>query len=191
LTPIAPADLSEAQRPLFESMNAGVAAKYSLFTTVRADGALLGPWGAWLHDPELGTAFWAVTQAMTVAKRVPDGVRQIVILVVGARLKAGYEIYAHEAVARLGLKMTGRRLATLAAGNRPDDLTDEEAAGFDVASALMSGGILPEPTYRHALALFGQAGLNELVYLVGHYCFVSLTLNGFDIPVPTDDTPPR
>ena len=51
----------------------------------------------------------------------------------------------------------------------------------------MNGGVLPEPTCRHALALFGQRGLAELIYLVRHYCFVSTTLNGFAIPVPDDD----
>ena len=35
-----------------------------------------------------------------------------------------------------------------------------------------------------ALDMFGQSGVSELIYLVGHYCFVSITLNGFDIPVP-------
>jgi hypothetical protein len=69
-------------------------------------------------------------------------------------------------------------------GSRPGDLSDEEGAAYDVAHALVKGGILPEPTFRCALGLFGQAGLNELIYLVGHYCFVSVTLNGFDIPVP-------
>jgi hypothetical protein len=29
-------------------------------------------------------------------------------------------------------------------------------------------------------------GLAELIYLVGHYCFVSTTLNGFAIGVPDD-----
>lgn len=57
LPPIAPAELSDAQRGLFDSMTAGVAAKYSDFKTTREDGAMLGPWGAWLHDPELGAAF--------------------------------------------------------------------------------------------------------------------------------------
>ena len=37
------------------------------------------------------------------------------------------------------------------------------------------------------LAVFGQKGLAELIYLVGHYCFVSTTLNGFAIGVPDDD----
>ena len=184
LPPITPAELNEEQRPLFESMKAGVAAKYGAFQTTRADGAMLGPWGAWLHDPELGQAFWTVTQAMTKARRIPDPARQIAILIVGARLGAAYEIYAHEAVARLTHKMSGKRLATLIAGNRPDDLSDEEGAAYDVAHALMKGGVLPEPVYRHALEVFGQPGLNELIYLVGHYCFVSMTLNGFAIPTP-------
>jgi 4-carboxymuconolactone decarboxylase len=184
LPPIAPADLNDEQRPLFDSIKAGVAAKYSGFQTARSDGAMLGPWGAWLHDPELGQAFWAVTQAMTKARRIPDPARQIAILVVGARLGAAYEIYAHEAVARLTHKMSGERLATLIAGDRPHDLSDEEGIAYDVAHALMNGGVLPEPVYRHALDVFGQPGLNELIYLVGHYCFVSITLNGFDIPIP-------
>jgi 4-carboxymuconolactone decarboxylase len=50
----------------------------------------------------------------------------------------------------------------------------------------VDGGVLAEPVYRRALDVFGQAGLNELIYLVGHYCFVSITLNGFAVPAPED-----
>jgi 4-carboxymuconolactone decarboxylase len=187
LLPIAPNVLNAAQRPLYDDMKAGVTSKYDAFVTMREDGALLGPWSAWLHQPEVGAAFWTVTKAMTAFKVLPDGVRQLVILVVGARFKAAYEIYAHAAVAKARHEISDARLATLAAGERPGDLTEQEAAGYDVAAALMNGGVLPEPTYRHALALFGQRGLAELIYLVGHYCFVSTTLNGFAIGVPDDD----
>jgi len=168
-------------------MKTGISSKYDLFTTTRTDGALLGPWNPWLHQPELGTAFWSVTQAMTHFAVVPDRVRQVVILAVGARFGAAYEIYAHGAVAAARHGMGARRIATLAAGNRPEDLTEEEAAGFDVATALLNGGVLPEPLYRQAIALFGQHGTNELIYLVGHYCFVSMTLNGFSVPVPAPE----
>jgi 4-carboxymuconolactone decarboxylase len=186
LPPIAPDSLSAAQRPLYDEMKAGVTSKYDAFVTMREDGAMLGPWSAWLHQPEVGAAFWTVTKAMTAFKILPDAVRQLVILVVGARFKAAYEIYAHAAVAKARHEIGDARLATLAAGERPGDLTEQEAAGYDVAAALINGGVLPEPTYRHALALFGQRGLAELIYLVGHYCFVSTTLNGFAIGVPDD-----
>ena len=186
LQPIAPADLGDDQRPLFEAMSRGVSSKYADFATTRADGALLGPWNAWLHDPALGAAFWTVTEAMTKAKRLPDDVRQVAILVTGAHFGAAYELYAHSAVAKAKHAMSDRRLAALTAGERPDDLSDGEALAHDLAKALLRGGPLPDLVYDAALERFGQAGLNELVYLVGHYCFVSITLNGFAVPVPSD-----
>ena len=183
--PIAPSDLTAEQRPLFDSMTAGVGAKFSSdFTTTRSDGALLGPWNPWLHDPELGAAFWTVTQALTKTRRIPDAARQVAILVTGAHFGAAFEIYAHGAVARAKHGMSERRIAALAAGQRPDDLSDDEATAHDVAAALLRGGVLPRPVYDQAVTRFGQDGANELIYLVGHYCFVSMTLNGFDVPVP-------
>jgi hypothetical protein len=186
LPPIDPDDLADEQRPLFESMREGVANKYSAFTSTRADGALLGPWNPWLHDPELGEAFWTVTQVMTKARRIPDAPRQVAILVVGAHFGAAYEIYAHGAVAASAHAMSARRIATLAAGERPEDLDDDEAIAHDLAKALLRGGVLSDPIYRAALERFGQPGVNELIYLVGHYCFVSMTLNGFAVPVPSE-----
>lgn len=76
------------------------------------------------------------------------------------------------------------KLATIVAGQRPSDLTREEAITYDVASALVGHGVLPELTYRQAVQSFGGHGAAELIYLVGLYCLVSVTLNGFDVPVP-------
>lgn len=39
-------------------------------------------------------------------------------------------------------------------------------------------------TYRQAIALFGEEATAEFIYLVGLYCMVSVTLNGFDVPLP-------
>ena len=48
----------------------------------------------------------------------------------------------------------------------------------------MNGGVLPELTYKTAIAAFGQHGAAKLSYLVGLYALVSITLNTFDVPVP-------
>jgi alkylhydroperoxidase family enzyme len=75
---------------------------------------------------------------MTSNPTLPDNVRQIAILVVGARLGAAYEIYAHVAVAeREGMKP--ERLATLVANLKPNDLAPDENVAFDVAYALVRG----------------------------------------------------
>jgi alkylhydroperoxidase family enzyme len=180
---IEPADLSPEQRPLYEDMRKGIKSNFNAFKVEREDGALMGPWNPWLHEPAIGKAIWNLTLAMTANAVLPDNVRQIAILVVGARYDAAYEIYAHIAVAeREG--MSAERLATLVADLKPTDLAREESVAFDVAYALSRGGTLPEPLYRLAVKTFGQHGANELIYLVGLYALVSVTLNGFNVPVP-------
>lgn len=180
---IAPADLTAEQKPLYDDMRKGIASNFNAFKVEADNGALMGPWNPWLHEPGIGKAIWDLTLAMTANASLPDPVRQVVILVVGARYDAAYEIYAHIAVAeREGMK--AERLATMMADLKPTDLDAQESIAFDVAYALSRGGVLPEPLYRLAVATFGQHGTNELIYLVGLYALVSVTLNGFNVPVP-------
>jgi hypothetical protein len=76
------------------------------------------------------------------------------------------------------------KIATIVAGQRPADLTRDEGIAYDIASTLVDHGVLPELNYRLAIQAFGQRGAAELIYLVGLYCLVSVTLNGFDVPIP-------
>ena len=180
---IPPSLLSPEQKSLYETMRKGIKSNFNAFKVEREDGALMGPWNPWLHEPAIGKAIWDLTLALTAQATLPDNIRQIAILVVGARFDAAYEIYAHIAVAeREG--MEAERLATLVADLKPSDLTREERIAFDFAYALVRGGTLPEPIYRLAVETFGQHGTNELIYLVGLYCLVSTTLNAYNIPVP-------
>ena len=180
---IAPADLTSEQQLLYDDMRKGIVSNFNAFKAEREDGALMGPWNPWLHEPVIGKAIWNLTLAMTANATLPDNVRQIAILVVGARFDAAYEIYAHIAVAEHE-GMPAERLATLVVDLKPIDLGKEESIAYDVAYALSRGGTLPEPLYRLAVATFGQHGTNELIYLVGLYALVSTTLNGFNVPVP-------
>lgn len=183
---IPPADLTPEQKPLYDEMRKGIASNFNAFKVEREDGALMGPWNPWLHEPRIGKAIWDLTLAMTAEASLPDNIRQIAILVVGARFDAAYEIYAHIAVAeREGMR--AERLATLVADLKPADLSLEESIAYDLSYALIRGGTLPEPIYALAVETFGQHGVNELIYLVGLYAMVSTTLNGFNVPVPERD----
>ena len=111
--------------------------------------------------------------------------REIAIPVTGAHFHAGYEIYAHVLVAELR-GLSGEKASTIVAGQRPADLTREERVAYDVAFALIRGGVLPELCYKDAVATFGEEATAKLIYLVGLYCMVSVTLNSFDVPVPEE-----
>ena len=178
---LTPDALSPAQKALYDRNRRQIAHGFTAFTTARDDGALLGPWGVFLHEPAVGEAHYDLIDAVTALKRLPETAKQVAIIVVGAHYKAAYELYAHVATAKAG-GMDEAKLATLAAGGRPADLSPEEACAFNVATALLGGGVLPGATYRAARDLLGQGALTELVLWIGTYASVSITLNAFDVP---------
>jgi alkylhydroperoxidase family enzyme len=180
---ISPADLTAEQQPLYADMKQGMEKSFQGFINTRDDGALLGPWNPWLHEPKFGKPVWELTKAMASDPSLPLPVREVAILVTGAHFKSAYELYAHVIVAE-NRGLSDEKLATIVAGQRPTDLTRQEAVAYDVAHALVNGGVLPELTYRAAVEQFGAHGAAELSYLVGLYCMVSVTLNTFDVPVP-------
>jgi alkylhydroperoxidase family enzyme len=180
---LSPSELDSAQRPLYQDMRVGIERNFKGFTAMDAAERLIGPWNPWLRFPKFGGPVWELVKALSTAPGLPRPVREVAILVTGARFHAAYEIYAHVLVAELR-GISDAKIATIVAGERPVDLTREESVAYDMASALVSGGVLPELTYRQAVAQFGEAGAAELISLVGLYCMVSVTLNGFDVPVP-------
>jgi len=180
---IAPGNLSDEQKPLYKDMRDGIAENFRGFRAVGDDGALIGPWNPWIHTPKIGGPVWELVKALSIAPTLPRPVREVAILVTGARFHAAYEIYAHVIAAELR-GLPDDKIATIVAGQRPSDLTREEAVAYDVAAALVTGDVLPVLTYQQAVRAFGEGGATELIYLVGLYCLVSVTLNGFDVPVP-------
>jgi 4-carboxymuconolactone decarboxylase len=182
---ISPAALTPEQRPLYEDMRQGIEANFKGFKAIGQDGELIGPWNPWLHFPKFGGPVWELVKALSTSPSLPKPVREVAILVTGARFRSAYEIYAHVLVAE-ARGLPDDKIATIVAGQRPSDLSREEAVAYDVAAALVAGGLLPELTYRQAVALFTESGTAELINLIGLYCAVSVTLNGFDVPVPDD-----
>ena len=177
---ISPSDLTSEQHAVYDDMRAGIEQKFQGFSSIAENGALMGPWNPWLHEPKFGKPIWELTKALSFAPSLPKPVREVAT---GAKFRAAYEIYAHVMLAEQR-GISDEKIATIVAGQRPSDLAPEEAVAYDVASALVSHGALPELNYRQAVQAFGVNGAAELIYLVGLYCLVSVTLNGFDVPVP-------
>jgi len=179
--------MSPQQRMLYQDMREGIETNFKGFAAIDKTGALIGPWNPWLRFAKFGGPVCELVKALSTSPTLPRPVREIAILVTGAKFRSAYEIYAHVLVAELR-GLPDDKIATIVAGQRPSDLTREEAIAYDVASALVSGGVLPELTYRQSVAAFGEEATAEFINLVGLYCMVSVTLNGFDVPVPEIET---
>lgn len=183
LPPIPPADLSPDVRDLHEGILQRMGKSLSAFTSQDAAGALIGPFPALLHFPRFGKPAFTFLDSLVGDATLPSAVREVAILVVGARFNARYELYSHEIMAaRAGLDAA--TIATIAAGQRPPDLDENGAAAFDFVSALVERGPVPDSTYARVHGLFGEEGLAELVFLAGAYMLICMMLNAFDAPAP-------
>jgi 4-carboxymuconolactone decarboxylase len=76
-------------------MRAGIAKNFQGFSSINENGALMGPWNPWLHEPQFGKPIWELTKALSFSPSLPKPVREVAILVTGAKFRAAYEIYAH------------------------------------------------------------------------------------------------
>lgn len=186
LPPLPPETLSPELREVHDGIVNLVARSQRHIVMQDAQGALVGPFPALLHFPRFGIPAALFQRAVDTEARLPNSVRQVAILTVGAAFGARYELYAHE-ITGVDSGLSPSQVATLAAGGRPNDLGEEEAIAYDVARCLVSGHILPTSTYEQALRLLGQDGVGELAFLIGGYCLVSVLLNFFDVPVPGVD----
>ena len=186
LPPIAPRDLTGEQQALYDDLRRGMGDRFSAFKVNREDGAFIGPWNPYLHEPAIGRTTWDLTHAIDQLNTLSRSVREVAILVVGARYKASYLIYAHVAIGEAAGRPVAS-LATMAAALKPTGLSADESIGYDIACSLTAGSTLPESLYRLGVGTFGQRGMHELIYLVGLYSMLAVTLNAFDVPVPGCD----
>ena len=183
LAPLAPDQLTPEQKALNETMTEGVRKHLHGFRSAEPNGALIGPFPAMLHFPQFGAAAWSVFTALSEHTTLPKTAHEVAILVTGAQLHSRYELYSHERVAAAA-GLSSSKIAAIASGERPSDLTEEEAIAYDVASILSRGGQLGDTAYQAAIKAFGDAGTAELFYLIGCYSMISVLLNGYDVPVP-------
>jgi 4-carboxymuconolactone decarboxylase len=185
LTPVQPEAMSDEQRALYEAILGGKRGP-----GMRGeDGALIGPFNAMLLNPHVGDRVQRLGEALRFDVSLSRNVIEVATLVVGSHWRAQFEWWAHERLA----KQAGVSEAVIAAikrGERPDFSNDDEAAAYEAASEMYRTQRLTDATYANAVQRFGEAGVFELIALVGYYSLVSLLLNGFEVPLPAGEAPP-
>jgi len=185
LPPIPTASLTPEQKSLYSDMRDGIQQNFKGFTAINDTGQLIGPWNPWLSFPKFGGPMWELVKALSISPTLPRPVREVAILVTGAKFHSAYELYAHVLAAELR-GLPDEKISTIVAGQRPGDLTEEEAIAYDVASNLVAGGVLPTLTYQRAVGAFGEEGAAELIYLVG--LFLLDRMDYFKVPVVDPQT---
>ena len=140
---------------------------------------LIGPYGVWAHAPHVGEPAQQLGATLRFGIGLAENVKEVAICTVGAFFHARFEFAAHRRLA-LAAGVDEDLLNALQAGKRPP-ATGDEAIAHAVAEELLTHHRLSDGTYADALAAFEEAGLVELVSLIGYYAMISFTLNAFDV----------
>jgi 4-carboxymuconolactone decarboxylase len=178
LPPIPEEKLSPAQRALMDSIRSGPRGQFKMS----------GPFYCYLHAPAFGELAQKLGAHCRFGTSIPPRLSEFAILATAQHWKSQYEWAAHAGIA----EQKGVKAATvrdLQAGRAPAKAPKDEQALFAFVKELYRDKRVSSPTYRKMHAILGDAGMVELVGLLGYYAMVAMTLDVFRMPVPDGSMP--
>lgn len=169
-------DMTEAQARVAEEAASG------------KRGRVPAPLRAWLHSPEFGARAQCLGEFLRYDTSLGPRLSELAILVTARFWTSHYEWYAHKREA-LKAGLDPAVIEAIAVRAPPPLAGPKEKAVYDYATALHETRLVPDTVHAAALSELGEAGLVELVGLLGYYTLVSMTLNAFEIGLPPGETP--
>lgn len=147
-------------------------------------GALIGPFGPLLHSPDLMDRMQRTGEFIRWHSRIPDDLRELAILLVARHWDQGFEWHHHLPIA-LACGVGEGVVAAIGAGRRPESLTPEQDATWELVSALLSSGAPQEAVTLRALEALGESIVVELVATTGYYTTLAFIMNVAGTPTPS------
>jgi 4-carboxymuconolactone decarboxylase len=147
------------------------------------------PYRAYIRNPDLAPRLTALTEYLRWNTSLPPRLSELAILITARQWTAQYEWFAHYPLALKG-GLDPRVANDIAAGKRPDNMKDDEAALYDLAIALYRDKKVSDPVYKAALEKFGERGIMDIIGIIGYYDITSMTLITMQAEAPNDSVPP-
>jgi 4-carboxymuconolactone decarboxylase len=174
-----PHSLTSEQQALVEAIKAGPRGRF----------IMEGPFAVYLHAPAYGELAQQLGAHLRFRTGLPPRLSEVAILCTGQYWKAQYEWVAHAAIAeKQGVKPATIR--DIQAGRAPKSAPPDEKAVYALVKELYATRRVSDATYRRVHKLIGDAGMVELVGILGYYVMVSMTLNVFRMPLPAGKSAP-
>jgi len=168
--------LSDAQRQAREAFLAG------------PRGVLTEPFNTLLRSPGLFDVVQRVGEYIRFHSALPAKLRELAILVTARHWTAQFEWLGHSRIAdEAGLAPA--IISAIAEGHRPAAMSEDEAAVHDFACSLVRTGEVSDVVFADVRERFGEAGVVDLVGVVGYYTLISMVLNVARTRIPGGAVP--
>ena len=147
------------------------------------------PYRAYIRSPDLAPRLSALSEYLRWNTSLSPRLSELAILITAREWTAQYEWFAHYPLALKG-GLDPKVADAIAAGKRPDSMKDDEAALYDLATALYRDRKVADPVYQAALEKFGERGIMDIIGIIGYYDLVSMTLITMQAEAPNDSVKP-
>lgn len=168
-------NLDPRQRALFNSIRSGPRGKASLG----------GPFGVYMHAPEIGEPTQQLGAFCRFKTKLPPRLSEFAILVSARYWRAQYEWHAHATMAEQA-GVLPRTISDLKAGRIPTRAPKDEQAIHAFILELYKTRRVSDRTYARVHKFLGDAGMVEFIGILGYYALVSMMLDVFRVPLPSN-----
>lgn len=175
--PVMPADkMTDVQKKVVADIVAG------------PRGAFVGPFVVLLRSPELEDRVQKVGEYLRYKAAIGRHNTEFVILLTARSWSQQFEWGQHAPIAeKEGIQR--EKIAAIADGRRPANMTDEEDMLYNFAQELLNNKTVSQPTFDRVKAKFGEQGVVDLTGLMGYYTTLAMIMNVAQ--TPGEDGAPR
>lgn len=151
--------------------------------TVLSQNGLGGPFSVWLRMPGIGPKIIELFVTHRRQGKLDKRLFELMTLVVIRHWSAQFAWWAHSRRSR-EMGIAPEIVEAIAHRRAPTITRDDEKLVFDVTTEIMTKQRLSDATYARAKALLGEGVLIELIFAIGFYNMVGITLSSFEVPTP-------
>jgi 4-carboxymuconolactone decarboxylase len=166
-----------------DDLNAEQKAALAQLQTVLSQNGLGGPFAVWLRMPGIGPKLIELFVTHRNQGKLEKRLFELMTLVVIRHWSAQFAWWAHSRRSK-ELGIAPDVIDAIAHHQPPQIAREDEKLVFDVTSEIMTRQKLSDTTYARAKTLLGEAVLIELIFAIGFYNMVGITLTSFDVPTP-------
>jgi 4-carboxymuconolactone decarboxylase len=148
-----------------------------------------GPFNAYARSPRLGLLLLEVSDYVRFNSSLPPRLSEFAIMIGARYWSVPYEWRAHYPLAIKG-GLDRQILVDLGAGNRPQNMKDDETALYDFCTEMYRDKNVSDAAFQAALDKFGERGVMDLIGLIGYYDIASMALIAQKAPaMPVEEAP--
>ena len=174
---ITAAEMNPAQKRVHDKIVAGRRGRFG------------GPFQLLIRAPEICEHAAKLGEHLRWGTSLPDRLSELAIITTARFWRAQYEWFAHAPLAaQAGVPEAA--IEAIRTGGMPLFTAKDETLVYRICSEIFRTQRLSDDSFHDAVAALGEAGLVEIIAIIGYYTLIGNTLNVFQVGLPAGTAAP-